>query len=115
MLVCEYNDDLTDNWLISPYPYNYAYVAGDYSTLEYHAATPQTTPHWNPNYHGIVSNQQMYLSSGYPFRLFVSDGNGDVKEGDYGARNWTSPGVRFRCNFTGDYEDDQSSESYFFG
>jgi hypothetical protein len=107
----EYNDANNNDWLYAGYPYGITYVVGDYSTLEYYIQTPQAAPHWNPNFHLVpVDQTTAYLYPGYPVRLFISDGTGGVQNSG-GARNFTNPGVRFRLDFDGDGEDDQTTQT----
>ena len=107
--VFEHNDDNQNHWW-REYLWEIS-VRGDWSTLSSILTTPQTTPHWNPNGHIITDGTNYYFAMGYPIRTFISDGSGGVDLRNGQARNWTTPGVRFRVDFTGDGEDDQNQET----
>ena len=99
----DYADDATGTEWRDPFLAYYGYVWSNYAQI----FSDQTTDHWNPLMCGFPSGTQMALFVGYPFNLLVGDGQGGHKDAG-GATNWTQyGGPRFRCDFTGDGENDQ--------
>jgi hypothetical protein len=100
----EYADNTAgDNWRNHGVA-GYGFVYGQFEQI----FVDQTTPHWNPVFCTVGQN----LYYGYPFRVFLGDGSGGVQDFG-GAKNWSK--VRFRGDYTGDGEDDQTGEpgAYF--
>jgi len=94
-----------DNWR-DELPVGGGVVWGDYSQV----FTSQTTPHWNPLYSAIQLTSGMAIYAGYPFDIFIGDGNGDMKDVG-GARNWSH--VRFRCDFRGDNDGEVAVGTFY--